>query len=92
MFFLRIIEILILIGFCWLLWKFIIKPILEGHGIEVDEPEEIKTDYTKRLKKTKRTHAETKASVNAIRKEAKLTDAINDMTDEINRTEDEIKK
>ena len=91
MFFHGIGVIIIILTGAWCLWKFIITPFLEHNGIEVDEEEEVKTDHTKRLAKTKDEYVKKTASVNAIREEADLTDAIRGMEDEINRTEDEIK-
>jgi septal ring factor EnvC (AmiA/AmiB activator) len=90
MFFQGIISILIILGFLFVVWKLIVKPVLEDHGIKVDDEPEVKTEYTKRLDKTKKEHTEKFASVDAIRKEKELKKDIKYMDNEIDETEKQI--
>jgi hypothetical protein len=92
MFFQGLIYIIILVVIAWVGWKIIIKPILESKGIEVDEPEVVKTEHTKRLEKTKQQHKETTASVEAVREERNLKADIVAAEEEIKTTDKEIEE
>lgn len=91
MFFQFMIYILIFVAFILAVWKWIIRPILEGLGIQVDEEPEVKTEHTKRLKKTKEEHKEKSASVHAVREEKNLKEELSKMDEEIKETERKIK-
>lgn len=81
------IYFLIFIGFIYLMYRWIAKPFLKSIGVKVDDDPEIKTDITERLKGTKKEHAKTMASVEAIRKEKALKADIANAESEIKETE-----
>lgn len=87
MFFQVIIYILTLVGFAFLAWRLIVKPILESAGVEVDEEEVITTTHTNRLKKTKREYEEALLSVNAVNEEKHLKRELKDINEKIKNAE-----
>lgn len=87
MFFQLLTSIILIVGFCYAVWRLIIKPILESKGVEIDDEPEVKTDHTKRLDKTRQEHTETTASVEAVREEKQLKADIEDMEQEIKDTD-----
>lgn len=92
MFFQALTTIFIVILFCWLIWRLIVKPILEGHGVKVDDDPVVKTDHTKRLDKTRQAHAKAKASVNAVKEERDLIEDIAAMNREIKYEDEKIQE
>jgi Tfp pilus assembly protein PilO len=66
MFFQMLIYIVILISGAWILWKYVIQPLLQGTGVIEEEEDPIKTEYTKKLEKLKDELAEKEVSSEAI--------------------------
>ena len=79
MFFGYITGLLIFLGFMYLAWRWIAKPILESHGIECDEPkvepEPEPTGYETR-------RGEVEKDLNTSRRNADAADDILAMSDE----------
>jgi hypothetical protein len=92
MFFAYITSVFIVLGFLYLIWLKVVKPLLESHGVEVDEEKPIETDHTKNLEKTKDEHAKKSVSVKAVKEELELKKDIDYFDDEIDRTKKEMKK
>ena len=92
MFFAYITSVAIVLGFLWLIWKKVIQPLLEAHGVEVDEEQPIETEHTKNLEKTKDEHAKKAISLKAVKEEQELKKDIDYFDDEIDRTKKEMKK
>lgn len=85
MFFQGLVVFLIVLGTGWILWKKVITPLMEQHGIEVDDDDEkeVKTDHTKRLEKTRKEFKQTKASAEAVKEEVDLRASMSKMEKEI---------
>jgi len=92
MFFAYIITILIILGFLYLIWLKVIKPLLEGHGIEVDEEKPIETDHTKQLEKLKNEFEELSASAKAAKDGLALAKKIKQLEQQIIDADSERKK
>jgi len=76
MWFARLTGFLILLGGVYCLWRFIVKPILERHGIECDdEPEVIPTQHETR-------RDDLKDDLDKSRRSADAAEEMVDMTDE----------
>lgn len=85
MFFARVIAFLVLLGGLWILWLKIIKPLLEAHGIEVDEevPEVIETDQTKQLEILKEKFEKLSISAQAAEEGLELTKKIKELEEKM---------
>lgn len=83
MFFQAIMYVLLFIGFCFVMWKFIIEPILKDKGIVIEEEKEIKTAHTKELDRLREELK--KAKVNE-----KAADEIEWLQKQIKQCEDKI--
>lgn len=86
------IYFLLILAFGLGIWFWVIKPLLKGHGVEIDEPDEIQTGYTKSLDKTKAEFEEKKVNVDAVTEEASLTEEMADLDKEIKKAEKKIEK
>lgn len=62
MFFMIIFYLLGILGFCWIIWNFLVKPILNDTGIEI---EDIVTEYTKQRDKLRAKYNELEKSAQA---------------------------
>lgn len=91
MFFAYLTEFLIVLVFVWIMWKKIIKPVLESKGIEVEDEPEVITDHTKRLKKMKEEFKNKSASAQAATEGVELAKQIKDLEDVIKESDRNIK-
>lgn len=82
-------TVLIFLGFLYLVWLKIIKPLLESKGIEVDEEEPITTSHTKELERLKRQFGEKSASAQAAKEGLELAKDIKYLEDKIKEAEGE---
>jgi hypothetical protein len=90
MFFQALIYVFLIIVAVYLGWKFVVKPILEGKGIEVEEPPEIQTKHTKTLDELKKEYAEKSASSKAAKEGLTLARKIAKMEEEIKKVDREM--
>jgi hypothetical protein len=77
----------------WIAWKFIIAPILEAKGIDIDEGdvptlEEIRTKHTEHLERLMAELEQKKASKEAAKESAWIMREIKDLEREIKDAED----
>lgn len=79
-----LIYIFILLGFAWLAWELIIKPILKSKGIEIEEDE---TDYTKKLERLKHEFSLMEKSTQAAKEGLEILKDIKYMEDKIKEIE-----
>lgn len=86
-----IIYLLIAILFCWLLWKFVIKPIMEAYGIEIEEDIVI-TDQTRKLKKLREEAKLMSESAKAAEEGIEVAKDIKYFEDRIKESEEKIKE
>jgi len=89
MFFQAITTFLILILFAWLAWKWIIKPILAGHGIEVEDEKSIVNQHTKTLDQLKKEYDDKSASAQASSEGLVLAKQIDAMSKFIKKNDQE---
>lgn len=82
MFFMYIFYLFGILGFCWIIWRFLVQPILNDTGIET---EGIETKQTKQLEKLRREYDEMEASVKAADEGVWLAKEIKKMEDKINQ-------
>ena len=94
MFFQALLYICLIVGAVWVAWKFIVKPILEGQGIQVEEEEDktIRTPHTKKLKQMKKDFAEKSKSAQAAEEGVIVSKGIDDLEDRINEADDKMGK
>lgn len=79
---------LIFLGFCYLMWRLVIKPMIEETtGKKIDET---RTMYTKKLEKIKKEHEEASASADAMNEAYELTKEAIAREKEIKRLEKKI--
>jgi len=83
MFFQMLIYILILISGAWILWKYVIQPLLQGTGIIEEEEDPIKTEYTKKLEKLQNELAEKEVSNEAIEECVEIKEKIKELERQI---------
>lgn len=83
MFFAGIISFLIFLGFAYIVWHFIILPILIDRGIVDPDKKEVKNKYTKELDRLKEELKEKEASRDAA-------EDIRDIQSQIERLEERI--
>ena len=78
----------------WVLWRFVIKSILEAHGIKIDDDPVIKTKQTKTLDELKEKYLNQSASSKAANEGLLLAREIKKMEEEIkiaDRTREDLK-
>ena len=85
MFFQALIGIFLLAVFAFLVWHFIIAPILKANGIKVEEEKPVETDRTRKLAKLKKKYIQ-------MVTDGKATDEIYLMEAEIKNLEKQIAK
>lgn len=75
--------------FAWLTWKFVVKPILEDSGIEIEDKV---TDYTIRLQKLQEEYDELTISAQAAEEGVKLLEQIRDLENKICEADEKMKE
>lgn len=85
MFFQALTYIAIILIAVWAIWKWVVKPVLEAQGIEVEDPPEVITNQTKVLETLKKRYEEKSVSSKAALEGLELAK-------EISRLENEIKE
>ena len=97
MFFQGLVYIAILIIGLWVAWRWIIAPILEAKGIDINEGdvptlEEIKTKHTEHLERLMDDLEQKKASSEAAKESAWIMREIKDLEREIEQAEEVMKE
>lgn len=83
---------IIFIVFVYAIWKFIITPILESQGVDVEGEQKIITEYTRKLGRLKEKHERLSTSADAAEESAQLTEQIKDLEDKIKEANERIKE
>lgn len=98
MFFQFLIYVFLAIGAVWLLWHFVFKEIFKANedklkekGIILENPEPIKTDYTKQLEKLKKQHEELTASADAVEEALEVKKQMDELEKKIEEINKEMK-
>lgn len=85
MFFQGMIGILIFVGFAFGVWKIILKPLLEGHGVQVDE------EAVEKLTAYQLRRDALSLKLDNLTKDAEAAEDIGSMEEEIKDLKDQIK-
>jgi hypothetical protein len=83
MFFQALTYFALILVAAWSIWKWVVKPILEAKGIEVEDDPEIITTQTKVLETLKKRYEEKSASAKAAREGLELAKEISILENEI---------
>lgn len=75
-----LIYVFIVMTFAWLLWKWIVIPILKDMDIDYKEQ---RTEYTKKLERLKEEYDEMTASAQAAEQGVEIMEKIKEMEDKI---------
>lgn len=94
MFFQGLVYVAILLIAAWVLWKLIIKPILEGNGIQVEEDEDttIRTSHTKKLDDMKEEFEKKVKSADAAEETVIISKGINELDERIKDADNKMKE
>jgi len=94
MFFQGLVYIILFISASWILWKYIIKPILEANGIQVEEDEDttIRTSHTKKRDQMKKDFYEKSESADAAEEGVMISKGINELDERIEAADREMKE
>lgn len=93
MFFQALVYVAILVIAAWTVWKLIIKPILEGNGIQVEEDEDttIRTSHTKKLDDMKKEFYKKTRSAEAAEESVMVSVELNNLDERIKDADEKIK-